>query len=200
VAGDLTLRDYVREDPELQESFRNLLADLPPWEIRIDTSDVVQVALRVPLGGEGGLSELLGEVRGYGLQESERTGSSHDAPASAQVEVKGATGLVILAPLSSTAPALRPRIRGGSGEILVEYGRAGTEAKARPAFLSYHYTLEKALADPVTGAAPIVVASEFVGGRGTDLVIPSAVERGLLGDTGGRKLLTDARIVIVLRD
>jgi hypothetical protein len=200
VAGDLTLRDYVREDPELQEAFRELLANLPPWEIRFDHNDGVRVALKVPLGGKGGLSELLGEVRGYGLQEAEQRITFRDAPVADQVEVKGATGIVILAPLNSTMPALRPRVRGGRGELLVEYAGASSEARARPAFIAYHFTLEKALEDPVTGARPIVVATEFVGKRGTDLVIPSAVERGLLGSTEGRRLLTDVRIAVVLRD
>ncbi len=200
VAGDLTLRDYVREDPELQEAFRDLLANLPPWEIRIDWNEGVQVALRVPLGGEGGLSELLGEVRGYGLQGRSETGASSDVPNLDPVEVKGATGIVILAPLSSIMPALRPRVRGGSGELLVEYGRAGPEARARPAFIAYHYTLERALEDPVAGAAPIVVVSEFIVERGTDLVIPANLERGLQGDVEGRRLLAEARIVVVLRD
>lgn len=200
VAGDLTLRDYVREDPELQEAFNDLLAGLPPWEIRIDWNDVVQVALRVPLGGEEGLSELLGEVRGYGLHERSETGSFRDVRAGDPVEVKGATGIVILAPLSSTVPALRPRVRGGSGEVLVDYGRAGPEARARPAFVAYYYTLERALEDPVAGATPIVVATEFVGERGTDLVIPANLEMGLQGGIEGRRLLTEARVVVVLRD
>jgi hypothetical protein len=200
VAGDLTLRDYVREDPELQKAFNDLLASLPPWGIRIGFSDSVQVALRVPLGGEGGLSELLGEVRGYGLPERLEAGSLRDVPAGDPVKVKGATGILILAPLSSTVPALRPRVRGVSGEVLVEYGRAGPEAKARPAFVAYHYTLERALEDPVAGATPIVVASEFVGVRGTDLVIPANLERGLQDGIEGRRLLAEARIVVVLRD
>ncbi len=200
VAGDLTLRDYVREDPELQEAFRDLLANLPPWEIRIDWNEGVQVAMRVPLGGEGGLSELLGEVRGYALQGRSESDSFHDDPTLDPVEVKGATGIVILAPLSSTMPALRPQVRSGSGELLVEYGRAGPEARARPAFISYHYTLERALEDTVAGATPIVVVAEFSADRGTDLVIPANLERGLQGAVEGRMLLNEARIVVVLRD
>jgi len=200
VAGDLTLRDYVREDPELQKAFNVLVTGLSPWAIRIDWSDGVQVALRVPLGGEGGLSELLGEVRGYGFQGTERTGGFRDVLNLEPVEVKGATGIVILAPLSSTVPALRPRVLGASGEVLVEYSRAGTEAKARPAFVAYHYTLERALEDPVAGATPIVIASAFLGDRGTDLVIPANLERGLQDRIEGRRLLAEARIVVVLRD
>jgi hypothetical protein len=200
VAGDLTLRDYVREDPELQKAFNDLIARLPPWEIRIDWGDGVQVALRVPLGGEGGLSDLLGELRGYGLQGRSEASGFRNGSVGDPVKVKGATGIVILAPLSSTVPALRPRVRGGSGEILVEHGRADPGARARPAFISYHYTLERALEDPVAGDAPIVVASEFVGTRGTDLVIPENLERGLKRGIEGRRLLAEARIVVVLRD
>lgn len=200
VAGDLTLRDYFREDPELQEAFKDMLASLPPWEIRIDRNEGAQVALRVPLGGEGGVSDLLGEVRGYGLQGRSETDGFRDASILDPVEVRGATGIVILAPLSSTVPALRPRVRGSSGDILVEYGRADPEARARPAFVSYHHTLERALEDPVAGSAPIVVASEFVGTRGTDLVIPANLERGIQSGIEGRRILAEARIVVVLRD
>lgn len=84
--------------------------------------------------------------------------------------------------------------------MLLDYGNASREAKERPAFIPYHTALEQALNDPVVGNNPLVVSSETVWRRGTDLPLPAVLEESLLLTSEGRSIMRDGKIAVVLQD
>jgi hypothetical protein len=197
VQDGLTVRDYLRQDPELQGIIRKKLLALPPWEIRIGKDEEAQLVLKLPMGGRGGLSELLGDLGSAG-EEVYREGGGFD-PGPVSLETGSATGVVLIASRHSVIAALRPRIVGGSGRILLEHGEAAAEAHDRPAYIAYYGSLEDAMRDPVVGENPLVVAAGEHPERGSDLVLPQLLEESLSRDDGARRILAEARFSVVLQ-
>jgi hypothetical protein len=193
----LTVRDYIRSDPELQETLRRRLREIPPWEVRLEEGGQVRLALKIPLGGADGLIHLLGEVRG-GEAAPRRDGLPPTFRGSGGRG--GISGVVLLVSSREVVPALRPRVRGSGGAVLLDYESAAEGARSRPAFIPYYEHLEEAMADPLLGADPVVAAAGPFAGSSTDLLLPPLIETSLLATEEGRTLLEEARIVVVLQE
>lgn len=196
VQDSFKVRDFFHGDPELLDEFKKKLREIPPWEIRLGRGGEVALALRLPLSGKGGLTELLDRIeRGLeGESEGWEPADFRDASGTSDV-----SGLVLLVSGRRVAPALRPRIRGSGGDVLLEYSTAGERARARSVFVAYYDTLEDALLDPLVGAHPVVAAADPYPGSGTDLLLPASLEDDLLVMEEEGSLLTDARVVVVLQ-
>lgn len=196
VQDSFKVRDYFRGDPELLDEFKKKLREIPPWEIRLGRGSEVALALRLPLSGSGGLTELLDRIeRGAdGEGGNRKPPIFRGEPGAADV-----SGLVLMVSGRTVVPALRPRIRGSGGDILLDYSTAGEKARSRPVFVAYYDTLEDALLDPLVGAHPVVAAADPYPGSGTDLLLPAPMEEDLLVMEEGGFLLTDARVVVVLQ-
>ena len=196
VQDSFKVRDYFRGDPELLDEFKKKLREIPPWEIRLGRGGEAALALRLPLSGSGGLTELLARIeRGAdGEGENGKPPNYGEEPGAADV-----SGLVLMVSGRTVAPALRPRIRGSGGDVLLGYSTAGERARSRPVFVAYYDTLEDALLDPLVGSHPVVAAADPYPGSGTDLLLEAALEEDLLVMEEEGFLLTDARVVIVLR-
>lgn len=193
----LTVRDYIRSDPELQETLRRRLREIPPWEVRLEEGGSVRLALRISLGGAEGLIHLLGEVRGGepvpqgdGLPPTFRGGGGRG----------DISGVLLLVSSREVVPALRPRVRGSGGAVLLDYESAAEGARSRPAFIPYYEHLEEAMTDPLLGTEPVVAAAGPFAGSSTDLLLPPLIEASLLATEEGRALLEDARIVVLLQE
>lgn len=193
----LRVRDYLRDDAELQETLRRRVGETPPWGVRLAEDGRVDVALRFPLGGEGGLSDILGSLERW---------SGEDQPPAPYAVAGGflpseekITGIVLLASRQLLAPSLRPRILGGDGSVLVTWENAGDEARQRPAYVAYYDALPEALADDAVAPNPIVVAADQSRGAGTDLVLPRFLLGDIIATSQGRAIIEDVRIVVVLQ-
>jgi hypothetical protein len=197
VQGGLTVRDYLRQDPELQEIIRKKLLALPPWEIRVGRGEDIHLVLRLSLGGKGGLSELLGDLGNAGNEET-REGMNLDSEP-VTLETGSATGIVLICSRRMVIPALRPRVVGGAGRILLEHSAAAAVAHERAAYIAYYDSLEDAMEDPVVGENPLVVAAGESMERGSDLVLPQLLEEGLSRDEADGRILAEARIAVVLQ-
>jgi hypothetical protein len=196
VQDSFKVRDFFRGDPELLDEFKKKLWEIPPWEIRLGRGGEVALTLRLPLSGSGGLTELLDRMeRGVdGAGESRTPPNFRGDPGADDV-----SGLVLMVSGRTVAPALKPRIRGRGGNVLLGYSTAGERARSRPVFVAYYDTLEDALLDPLVGAHPVVAAADPYPGSGTDLLLPAPLEEDLLAMEEGGSLLTDARVVVVLQ-
>ncbi len=197
IRDNLTVRDYLRADPELQKALRERISELPPWSVRLEEGGYVRVAVRMPLGGEGGLTQIVGAVDEWG----DEAGGEHVLPSRGSLEAPdgNVTGIVILASRQILAPALRPRIMDEGGRTLVTYQRAGEKARSRPAFVAYYHSLNEALQDPVVAPDPVVVSADQSRGAGTDLILPRFLEEDLLLSDGGRRIIEDVLFVVVLQ-
>jgi len=193
----ITVRDYIKRDPELQETLRRRLREIPPWEVRLEEGGGVRLALKISLGGAEGLIGLLGEVRG------EEPGPQGDGLPPVFRGGGGAgeiSGVLLLVSSREVVPALRPRIRGTGGAVLLDYEKASEGARNRPVFIPYYEDLEEARGDPLLGREPVAAAAGPFAGSSTDLLLPPLIETSLLATQAGRALLQDARIVVVLQE
>lgn len=191
------VRDYFQADPELQEAFRIKLQKSSPWEVAFGVGDEVRVALKLPLGGVGGLMEFLGK-KGVTFENGEgRPSAGPLLPARGEQE--RISGLVLLTSAGDLAPALRPRIRNREGAILLDHTIASEDLLARPAFLPYYSSVEEALEDPLLGSDPLVAPAISSPGSDTDIVLPAVLEESLLTTEDGMSILREGRITIVLR-
>ena len=194
VQGKITVRDHFRQDNELQNAFREMLRSLPPWEIKYKSSSEVKVAIRLPLGGEGGLNEILGEsTEAYlnpydGLPESFL---SSWYPAGQEP-----TGLVLVVDSGEAEPALRPRIVSSVGGVMLDYSNSSQTALQRVSFVPFYQTLQKALEDPLTGDNPLVF--NVLSTNKTDFILPDHMEPYFLHTATGQRILSDVLLVIVL--
>lgn len=198
VQGKVTVRDYFREDSELQNIFREMVRKLPPWKVVFGRGDEVRLALRLPLGGPGSLSEVLGDLPEMVL--TSLPPSSEEILEIPYSVGESPTGLVLLFSHQVVVPVLRPRILGPGGGVILDYRRSSAEARARPAYIAYYSNLERALEDPVLGDSPIVVTAAPAPGSSTDIVVPSNLESRLLHTPAGRELVSEARVVVVLTE
>jgi hypothetical protein len=197
VQEGLTVRDYLRQDPELQKVVREVLGKLSPWQLRVAPEGTVEAVFILPLGGRGGISDLLGDMGGSDFRRSSAAGPVRST--SLQSFGSGSiTGVVLIDAAGKVIPAMRPRIMGSDGRTLLSFGDGTGDALERPAYVSYHPSLEEALADPVVGDNPMVTSIPAGFSRGTDLVLPPVVEDLLSGDEVGRRILSEARIAVVL--
>jgi len=194
VHDTLTIRDYFRDDPELQKAFRSRLRQVPPWHIELGAGSGVRLAVKVPLGGSGGIAGILDEVGGF---RSGTTAHAPEARSGSDVE-GGITGLVLIASRRDLVPALRPRIRAGDGMVMLDYENSTEEARGRPAFIPYYGSVEEALGDPVVGNNPMSAAAGPYPGSDTDLLLPPAVQESLYLSPAGVDILRSARIAVVL--
>jgi hypothetical protein len=192
IQENLRVRDYLREDPELRARVRESIKTHSPWAVRYSLDGSVGVAVRYPLGGTG-LSGLLGRIKGW-YGEDDRV--AMEGARSSGREGILATGAAVVVAAAAYRPALRPRIVGGDGAILVSLESAGREASLRPAFIPFYSSLGEALADPVLGDYPVTVNA---GVRGTDIVASKALEDFLTGDGTGQAR-RDVPLVIVRRE
>jgi len=197
VQESLTVRDYLRQDPELQKAVREELRRLPPWQLRIGPEGTVEAAFRLPLGGRGGVSDLVADLDGREYREASSGGSIQQTPLDT-FDSGSITGVVLIDTGGQVVPALRPRIMGSGGSLLLAFGDGTGGALERAAYVSYHHSLEEALADPVVGENPLVGAVPTGLPRGTDLVLPPVIEEVLAGNESGRLILSEARIAVVL--
>jgi len=197
VQESLTVRDYLRQDPELQKAVREELGRLSPWQLRVSPGGTVEAVFSLALGGRGGISDLLDDLGGREYREGPVTGPSRQMPLST-FDSGSITGVVLIDTGGQVVPALRPRIMGSGGGLLLAFGDGTGEALERAAYVSYYHSLEEALADPVVGENPLV--GSVPGGRirGTDLVLPPVIEEVLAGNEVGGLILSEARIAVVL--
>ena len=194
VQDTLTIRDYFRDDPELQEAFRSRLRQVAPWHIELGAEGGVRLAIKVPLGGRDGIAGILDEVGGF------RSGSTDRLP-----EVRfgsgsegDITGLVLIASRRDLVPVLRPRIRTGDGMVVLDYENSTEEAKSRPAFIPYYGSVDEAMGDPVVGKNPMLAAAGPYSGSDTDLLLSPALAESISLSSAGAGILKSARIAIVL--
>jgi hypothetical protein len=197
VQEGLTVRDYLRQDPELQKAVREALGKLSPWQLRVGPEGTVEAVFSLPLGGRGGISDLLGDMGGSEYRRGSGVGPVRETSLQS-FESGSITGVVLIDAAGQVVPAMRPRIMGNDGRTLLAFGDGTGDASERPAYVSYHPSLEEALADPVVGDNPLVASVPAGSARGTDLVLPPVVEDLLSGDEVGRRILSEARIAVVL--
>ena len=197
VEGNLTVREYLGDDQESRDSIRRRTSRQPPWEIRIEPDESIRVALKIPMGGEGGIADMIGEPREdrptEGRVQAEATGIF---PGDG---IEKASGVVLLASGRKVYPSLRPRLLGPGGEVLMDFGGGSAEAKSRPALVAYYRTVGEALADRVVGNDPLIVNMTMYRERGTDIEIPSVLTENYFRTPDGMKVLRDMRIVVVLQ-
>ncbi len=197
IRDEATLRDYFKQDAELQDAFREMVRKLPPWSVVFGSNDEVRLALSLPLGGPGSVTELLGELAEEGPASTPPT--PEDVGMARYPGEENPTGLLLLVSSREVSPALKPQILASSGEVILDFRRTSAETRSRPAYIAYYDSLERALEDPVLGEDPVIVSGAPAPGSTANLVLPPHMESHLLETPAGRDLIREARIVVVLQ-
>jgi len=197
IRDGISVRDYLRADTELQEELRERISSLIPWSVKLEDGHIVRVAVRIPIGGEGGLSQVLGPVEEWSLDNPVEVRPYF--PGTRGGTEEKVTGIVLLASRQLLSPSVRPQLMGEDGRLLATYETAATVARSRPAFIAFYESLNQALRDPVVSPDPVVVAADQSRGPGNDLVLPRFLQEDLLHTAVGRKILEEVRVVVVLQ-